>query len=139
MGDELEDLKYNLKVSFSRMKNDIQDNKDKISKLLEINQQLADQVSELNKGLNTKSSGPKSELARQFKKNQKSLIQQRILSLIERAEYSLPDLKMIIVDQKRYCSKATFYRYVSELEKSKLVSMAEVNGENIVVGKNANE
>jgi len=139
MGDELEDLKYNLKVSFSRMKNDIQDNKDKISKLLEINQQLADQVSELNKGLNAKSSGPKSELARQFKKNQKSLIQQRILSLIERAEYSLPDLKMIIVDQKRYCSKATFYRYVSELEKSKLVSMAEVNGENIVVGKNANE
>ena len=139
MGDELEDLKYNLKVSFSRMKNDIQDNKDKISKLLEINQQLADQVSELNKGLNTKSSGPKSELARQFKKNQKSLIQQRILSLIEKAEYSLPDLKMIIVDQKRYCSKATFYRYVSELEKSKLVSMAEVNGENIVVGKNANE
>jgi len=139
MGDELEDLKYNLKVSFSRMKNDIQDNKDKISKLLEINQQLADQVSELNKGLNAKSSGPKSELARQFKKNQKSLIQQRILSLIEKAEYSLPDLKMIIVDQKRYCSKATFYRYVSELEKSKLVSMAEVNGENIVVGKNANE
>ena len=30
MGDELEDLKYNLKVSFTRMKDDIHYNRDQI-------------------------------------------------------------------------------------------------------------
>lgn len=136
MGDELEELKYNLKVSFSRMKNDIQDNKEKISKLLEINQQLTNEIQKLHKSLD-KGSDSKSELARQFNRNKKSIIQQRIIDLVQKAEYNLPDLKRIIVDQKRYCSKATFYRYINELEESKLLNTAEVNGENIVVGTNS--
>ncbi|MFH1399215.1 MAG: hypothetical protein ABIG95_03825 [Candidatus Woesearchaeota archaeon] len=141
MGDELEELKYNLKVSFSRMKQDIHFNKEQIQGLVELNKGLQQQILGLKeeiKGL--KPSGLKGELVRQYRRNRKGLIKQRILGLIKEKEYSLPELKDLVVDEKHYCSKASFYRYIGELRKDGRISVAGVEGnESIIPIKNGND
>lgn len=130
MGDELQDLKHNLKVSFSRMKDDIQENKSKIDMLIEINRKLQSKIDKLQEA---KPKGLKSELMRHYKKNKKGIIKQRILDFIKEKEYSLPELKEIIVDDKQYCSKASFYRYIDELKNSKWLDTVSVDGNQMVV------
>lgn len=57
----------------------------------------------------------KKEVISKFNRNKKDIIKQRIFDLMDR--FSIAEIKDIIVDQKKYCSKATFYRYVEELKK----------------------
>lgn len=134
MGDELEELKHNLKVSFSRMKSDIQSNQDKIDKLLDINKQLQEQIKRLEAKIG-EPKGLKSELMRSFKRNKKQIIKQRILSLVKERQVPVPELKEIIVDDKGYCSKATFYRYVDELKSEGSLNMISIDGNQIVIAK----
>jgi len=138
MGDELEDLKYNLKVSFTRMKDDIHYNRDQIKELVELNKGLQEQIKGLKNEIKAlqQPRGLKRELVRQYRRNKKSLIKQRILALVKEKEYSLPELKDLVVDDKRYCSKATFYRYIGELKKAGLISVAGVEGQERVVPLN---
>ena len=139
MGDEIADLKHNLKVSFSRMKEDIVHNQEKIDKLIEINEKLQEQIKGLEEKIGKLESKPaplKSELMRSFKRNKKQIIKQRILALIKEREIPLPELKEIIVDEKGYCSKATFYRYVEEMKKEELLNTVTINDNRVeVVGK----
>ena len=136
MGDELEDLRHNLKVSFSRMKSDIHSNQEKIDKLLEINKQLQEQIKSFEAKLNaleTKPQGLKSELLRSFKRNKKQIIKQRILSLVKSRQMPVAELKEMIVDDKQYCSKATFYRYIDELKKAGIVNSIFIDGNDVLV------
>ncbi|OGM01528.1 hypothetical protein A3K72_04200 [Candidatus Woesearchaeota archaeon RBG_13_36_6] len=136
MGDEIEDLRHNLKVSFSRMKSDIHSNQEKIDKLLEINKQLQEQIKRLESkivSLEAKPQGLKSELLRSFKRNKKQIIKQRILSLIKGRQMPVAELKEAIVDDKNYCSKATFYRYIDELKKVGIVNSISIDGNDVIV------
>jgi len=57
----------------------------------------------------------RSELIRKFTKNKKSLIKQKIIEYLKTKPTLISDLKYYIVDQLNYCSKASFYRYMQEM------------------------
>lgn len=67
-----------------------------------------------------------------FDLDKKAVIKTKILEVIEHAPVMLPRLKEIIVDQNRYCSKASFYRYFEELKDKEQVSLVSMNSRNIV-------
>ena len=58
----------------------------------------------------------KSEFDRKFKKNKKEIIKQKIIETAKLKPIQLADLKYYIVDQLKYCSKASFYRYIEEMK-----------------------
>ena len=67
-----------------------------------------------------------------FDLDKKAIIKAKILETVEHAPVMLPRLKEIVVDQNRYCSKASFYRYFDELKRDEKVSIVEMNGRTIV-------
>ena len=134
-GDELSDLKHNLKVSFSRMREDIHFNREQVEDLLKANRTLLEQVGFLKeeiKELKNKPQGLRNELMRGLSRNKKRIIKQRIIGLIEEGRYSIPELKEIVVDEKSYCSKASFYRYIEELKRQGNVAEVNVNGSSVL-------
>lgn len=58
----------------------------------------------------------KAEFVRKFNRSKKELIKQKIIEAIKIKPTSIADLKYYIVDQLRYCSKASFYRYIYEMK-----------------------
>ena len=58
----------------------------------------------------------KKEMLQKFEKNKKDIIKNKIQYAIENKNMTLPELKEFIVDQNQYCSKASFYRYFTELK-----------------------
>ncbi len=64
--------------------------------------------------------------------DKKTLIKAKILEAVDHAPIALPRLKELMVDQQRYCSKASFYRYFEELKREEKVSLIEVNGRSVV-------
>lgn len=135
MGDEIEQLRHNLKVSFSRMKQDIQSNHEKIDHLIKINEQLKEYILRLETKIGNmkQPTGLKSELMRSFKRNKKQIIKQRILDLVRERQIPVPELKEMIVDDKQYCSKATFYRYIDELKKEGWLNMITIDNNQLAV------
>ena len=57
------------------------------------------------------------EMLNKFKRNKKRLIKNKIIDTIRSKILSIPEIKEIIVDQHKYCSKASFYRYIEELKR----------------------
>lgn len=151
---ELDDLRESLKESFSRVKKDIathdreiEEIKDMIS---DINQKLdllvknakkrerlsdfpyetrgSQQSVSVRQDVRQKDySNLEKEFFKKFKKNKKDIIKARILDLIKRDKFSRSELKSIVVDQFKYCSKASFYRYLREMERSGQVSLVNSN------------
>ncbi len=76
-----------------------------------------------------------SPLVRKINKKRKSLLTSRILSLAEKKNMTLPEIKDIIVDSENLCSKATFYRYMDKLKARGVIEIA-VLGETEIVVKN---
>jgi predicted RNase H-like nuclease (RuvC/YqgF family) len=133
--DGLTELKHNLKVSFSRMKEDIHFNRQQVEDLLKANRMLLEQLGSLKeeiKALKGRPQGLKNELMRGLSRNRKKLIKQRLLGLIEEGKYSIPELKEIVVDEKNYCSKASFYRYIEELKKRGNIAEVEAEGGSVL-------
>lgn len=64
----------------------------------------------------------KEDLIRSYERNRKNIIKQQILTESNKGSYSKVELRDIIVNQKKYCSKASFYRYLEELELEQLIS-----------------
>ena len=147
--DELLELKHNLKVSFSRMKEDILSNRQQtgemrgyIEDLVKTNRMLLEQVSSLKEEIKTlkeKPKGLKTELMRSLARNQKALIKQRILELVNQGRFSIPEIKERIVDDRNYCSKASFYRYIEELKGERKIDFLSVEGRVVVVMIKAEE
>ncbi len=149
---ELELLKQALKKTFSKIKQDTTKNSDDIKsiskELKQIksllnninssikniqtptmnNQQIPQQTQQPNIGLRT-------EMMRRLKRNKRSVIKQKILNVISSAQYTLPEIKDIIVDENNYCSKASFYRYFEELKKRGIVEIIEINDVKIIMIK----
>jgi hypothetical protein len=130
MGEELEELRYNLQVSFSRMKDDIHYNREQVEMLIELNRKLQEQLSKVVTDITAMkgAKGLESEFMRKYQKNKKGLIKQRILRLAAEGRYSVAQLKDLVVDEKKYCSKATFYRYVDSMKKHGRIEIIEING-----------
>ncbi len=57
----------------------------------------------------------KSEFDRKFNRNKKQIIKQKILETAKTTP-KVADLKYYIVNQLKYCSKASFYRYIEEMK-----------------------
>jgi len=133
---ELDELKHNLKISFSRMREDIHFNRSQIEDLVRANKMLLEQVGSLKdeiKALKERPKGLKTELMRSLARNQKALIKQRILEIVGQGRFSIPELKERIVDDRNYCSKASFYRYIDELKSNRNIDFLSVEGREIVV------
>ena len=60
----------------------------------------------------------KEQLIKTYERNRRSIIKQDILREIKRAQLTKVELRDLAVEQKKYCSKASFYRYLEELELS---------------------
>ncbi len=125
------------------MKDDIRSNSQQIDEmrnnfgeLLKTNRMLLEQIGSLKdeiKALKERPKGLKTELMRSLARNQKGLIKQKILEMAGEARLSIPELKERIVDDRNYCSKASFYRYIDELKAGGKIDFMSLEGREIVV------
>lgn len=118
MGD-LEDIKELLQATLSA-----------INSNLAIHQQMIMQLQNENKELkqlmqSKHNTNPlQKEVLTKFKRNKKRIIKNKILETIKFKNLSIPEIKEIIVDQMNYCSKASFYRYIEELNRQDFIHIA---------------
>jgi predicted nuclease with TOPRIM domain len=113
-----EEFKQAIISSFQNIKQDIELNNERINKLEQENKELKLKVKELTKevdDLNNKDP-LKKEIINKLNRNKKELIKTKILELVDLERYSIPEIKEILVDRDKYCSKATFYRYLEEVK-----------------------
>ena len=60
-------------------------------------------------------------------KNRKQIIQQKIIAHASASRKTAKQLKEIFVDTYKYCSKATFYRYLQELAQKEHIQYISIN------------
>lgn len=75
----------------------------------------------------------KTKVIQRFDRNKKRIIIKKILDLIAERQLTLSELKTLVVDELRYCSKASFYRYFKELKRRKLIDFIEFDGTKVLV------
>ncbi|PIY60619.1 hypothetical protein COY95_00850 [Candidatus Woesearchaeota archaeon CG_4_10_14_0_8_um_filter_47_5] len=99
--------------------------------LIEIKALVKEALSEV---LQEKEYSPlKREIERKFTRNRKAIIHSKMRTLLALQNLSALDLKETVVDNLRYCSKASFYRYLGELKESGEVESVMVNGRETLV------
>jgi hypothetical protein len=76
--------------------------------------------------------GLKEEILNKFNKNKREIIKHKILEMVETRNLTLPELKEVIVDQNKYCSKASFYRYFEELKRKNLVNPVRTGNKEVL-------
>lgn len=75
----------------------------------------------------------RNEFERRLKRGRASIVKDKIITHLERSgPVERSELKFLFVDQLRYTSKASFYRYVSELAETGQLAESEVDGRTIV-------
>lgn len=62
-------------------------------------------------------------LAFKAKSNKREMLKQKLISMINEGGMNLSELKFMFVEHFRYCSKATFYNYLKELEAEQTVTL----------------
>jgi hypothetical protein len=81
----------------------------------------------------TKSQDPyEALLAFKAKKNKRDVLKKKMVSMVGENGLSLSELKFMFVDHFKYCSKATFYNYLKELEIEKNVKVERQSTGNYV-------
>lgn len=71
-------------------------------------------------------------LAFKAKANKRELLKKKIVSMISEGGMNLAELKFMFVEHFRYCSKATFYNYLKELELERAVRIERQQTKNII-------
>lgn len=66
------------------------------------------------------------------KLNKRDILKQKLLGMISNEGMILSELKFLFVEHFKYCSKATFYNYLKELELSKQVRIERENSKNMI-------
>jgi hypothetical protein len=79
------------------------------------------------------------EIVKSVVKNKKTIIKQKILAISSKQRTTSKKVKEIIVDKYRYCSKATFYRYLSELKRHQKIETISVNNKEYICNLNINK
>ncbi len=60
------------------------------------------------------------------------MLKQKLVSMVSEVGINLSELKFLFVNHYKYCSKATFYNYLKEIELEKLVVIRRENTKNFV-------
>ncbi len=71
-------------------------------------------------------------LAFKAKSNKRDVLKQKLISLVSQGGVTLSELKFLFVDHYKYCSKATFYNYLKELELERQIKIERENSRNVV-------
>lgn len=72
-------------------------------------------------------------LAFKAKTNKRELLKEKMLQMLEENDgMVLSELKFLFVDHFKYCSKATFYNYLKEIELEKYIKISRDGGKNRV-------
>lgn len=71
-------------------------------------------------------------LAFKAKSNKREMLKQKLISMITESGINLSELKFLFVDHYKYCSKATFYNYIKELEYEKYVVQKRENHKSFI-------
>lgn len=71
-------------------------------------------------------------LAFKAKVNKKDVLKQKMVSMVGDMGLNLSELKFMFVDHFKYCSKATFYNYLKELELEHMVRIERHHSKNII-------
>lgn len=134
-GQDISTIKEGLKNSFQNIKQDmdnlkLQSNQNN-QQIAEIKELLTSLMQELHTLKKNNPDRLKQEMISKVKRNRRSIIKAKILELIETERYSIPEIKEVIVDHDKYCSKATFYRYISELKNS--IEEIKIGSKTIIV------
>ena len=66
------------------------------------------------------------------KTNKRELVKQKILTTVPNDGMILSELRFLFVEHFSYCSKATFYNYLKELEYSKQIRIEREHSKNII-------
>lgn len=66
------------------------------------------------------------------KTNKRELVKQKILTTVPNGGMILSELRFLFVEHFNYCSKATFYNYLKELEYSRQIRIEREHSKNIV-------
>jgi len=74
----------------------------------------------------------KEDLMKNYERNRKDIVKQQILTEAAKTNLTRIQLRDIVVDQKKYCSKASFYRYTEELELENLLQQKRKNNKTIL-------
>jgi len=112
----------------------LEENSRRIQLLEEQNRALLAELKKMRELLAGRQEPLRDEILRKFNRNRKNIIKGKILDLIGSSKIiSIPEVKWAIVDQFRYCSKASFYRYISEMRESGLIQISKFNEKEIVV------
>lgn len=75
----------------------------------------------------------KEDLLKNYERNRKTIIKQQILAEANKKQLTKIELREIVVGDKKYCSKASFYRYVEELELEGFLEYKRKNHKTLVV------
>ena len=67
-----------------------------------------------------------------IKRKKRMIIKNRILELAGSNSLSLPDLKDIVVEEEKLCSKATFYRYIEKMKQKNLIDALEIEERKVI-------
>lgn len=110
-----------IKNAFSKIKDDLAKQNDIINRLIDKIGVLEDENRHLRDILGSvkekKKEDPiKKEILNQIGQNKKKFIMNQMVDYIKLGNMTLSRLKQIFVEEKKYCSKSTFYRYLKEME-----------------------
>lgn len=77
-------------------------------------------------------------LAFKARSNKREILKQKMVSMVGEGGMNLSELKFMFVDHFKYCSKATFYNYLKELELERYVKVERENSKNHIYLMNSN-
>ena len=126
------DISEQLSLTLEMMRETMRRNEETMLILMEENQRLRQDLTQLRQEVRgaPAQSPLQDEVMRKYKRKRPDLIKSKIIDVAQKREIPLPELKEIIVDEHRYCSRATFYRYVNKIVSE---GKAQVVDERLVV------
>ncbi len=138
----IEALERNVELMHKERELTEKNNVDKlVEKIDEINSKLnkEEQVEEIYEPLeplNLENSYDLEEIAPSQNINKKEDVMQKILNILSGKEWDISQLKKIVVNEEKICSKASFYRYIKELQDKEEINSIFIDGRKIIINKN---
>jgi threonyl-tRNA synthetase len=114
-----------IRQAFAKIREDMNSLVEALLALKEEQEALKEAVGRLEPKQMPKQEVFRQEVISQAERHKKGLLKQKIVEQLELGK-SVPEAKETLVDHQKYCSKASFYRYIEELKRDG--RLAEVNG-----------
>jgi len=76
-------------------------------------------------------------LAFKARANKREILKQKLVSMVGESGINLSELKFLFVEHYKYCSKATYYNYLKELELEKVIKIERENTKNYIYLNNS--